>query len=582
MGSLAHAAAVGEPIPESIAVHIGNPGFRTLGDVIATVVPEQLVIAASSGDLACADSDTTPLTWSIDALDVLLTVDEVAIRTDAGNIQLDVYATLSSTLSQLAVAGDCSVLTDLDEVCGLELPTTALAIAMDVDIQSTESGFDVTVGEPSLTISPLGNPLSDCTFASAVGTMLGQDPLLLTDLVTGLVEPQLAGLGPSIEGPLEDTLNSLQIGTSLDVLGTVVSVDLAPSALSLDENGLMLGLGATITPATVSDCVDSSAGSDTRNVGWPALGDTAPDSALPYDAGLFLSADFVDHALYSVWASGVFCLNAGDLLASFLPAGLTTDFLASVVGDEFEALFPEDAPATLLIHAPTPPRGGFADDGPPLHLLLDDLTVDLYAEFEHRQTRIFEVQGDADIGLDIALDESTLTTALVLDTPAVTFRESYHELIGPGFSGGLETLMGTLLGSLIPADLLPTIALPELLGAKVGSLQWLPNADESWQGGFLTLDTTNVAPVVLPGCSLDGVGCDGSGIAFELDPATLLGCATDPTAGCADSTCTTGGASLAQPSVALRAVRGRLSLLFALLVGAGILRRPRNRDTAGR
>ena len=42
--------------------------------------------------------------------------------------------------------------------------------------------------------------------------------------------------------------------------------------------------------------------------------------------------------------------------------------------------------------------------------------------------------------------------------------------------------------------------LPELLGVKLDALVWLPNADESWQGGFVDIDTSNVEPVELAGC----------------------------------------------------------------------------------
>ena len=566
------AAEVGAAVDEAVAVHVTGAGFAQLGDAVRRVVPEVLAIEASSGELECAEGDATPLDWSLDALDIELTVDEVAIDTSAGGIDLSLYATLRSSASSLTVVGDCTVLTDLDEVCGLELPTTAMQVTMAIDIVEDEGVFDVTVTDPTFDISPLGNPLSDCTFASAVGTMLGQDPALLSNLIASLIAPELEALGPSLEAPLEDTLNGLQIATSVDLLGTPLDIDLYPTALTMDDAGLVLGLGAQLTPGAVSDCVDSSSGSALRESGWPAFGETAPDSDLPYDAGVFLGAGFIDHALFNVWASGALCLDAGALAADLIPGGLNTDFLGPLLGEEFEALFPVAKPVTLLLSAPTAPVGGFSDDGPPLHILADDLTLDLYAELDHRQTRVFQVQGDADIGLDVQLADNTLATALVLEDPAVDFVETYHELLGPGFSEGLGGLVGTLLATVIPADLLPTIALPDLLGVQLASLIWLPSADHSWQGGFLAIDTSGVQAVELAGCSLDGFGCDGGDLGVELDLETLLGCSADSGLGCEDSTCSTGGSR----GVATRAVRGRLAL--GLLMVGTLLGLRRRRD----
>jgi len=570
-GHNARAADVGDPIDEALAVHVSTGGFEALGDAITRSVPEAFAIEASSGALECAEGDATPLDWSLDPLDILLTIDHVSIDTAAGGIDLSLYATLKSSASSLTVVGDCTVLTDLDETCGLELPTTAMRVTMDVDIQEDAGVFDVTVTNPTFDISPIGNPLSDCTFSSAVGTMLGQDPELLSNLIATLIEPELDALGPSLEQPIEDALNSLQIETSVDLLGTPLDVSLYPSSLDMDEHGLALGLGAQFVPGSVSDCVDASAGSSLREVGWPEFGPTAPDSDFPYDAGIVLGADFLDHALYTVWASGALCLDAGVLAGDFLPGGLTTDFLGPLLGDDFAQLFPDSQPVTLLLHAPVPPVGAFDDDGPPVHILANQLTLDLYADLEHRQARVFQVQGDADIGLDVALDDNTLTTALVLDDPAVDFVETYNELIGPGFSEGLATLVGTLLGSLIPADLLPTVPLPDLLGVQLDALVWLPNADHSWQGGFVSIDTSHVEPVEVAGCSLDGFGCDGGDLGVDLDLETLLGCSADSGLGCEDSTCATGGSR----GVATRAVRGRLALAFTLFGALFGLRRRR-------
>ena len=57
----------------------------------------------------------------------LTSVDGVEVVPSEGRLDLDLYATLSSTETSLIVSGDCSILTDLDETCSLELPTTAVS-----------------------------------------------------------------------------------------------------------------------------------------------------------------------------------------------------------------------------------------------------------------------------------------------------------------------------------------------------------------------------------------------------------------------------------------------------------------------
>ncbi|MBL8617672.1 MAG: hypothetical protein JNM72_18840 [Deltaproteobacteria bacterium] len=565
--AVASAAAVGDPVPEALAVHLTRGGLDHLGDALQALLPPVIPIEASSGSIACVDGEP-PLDWALAPLDMQLSVDEVRLDPSSGALLVTLYVTLSSSASTLTVVGDCSVLTDLDESCAVELPTTALQVDLALAISESAGVFTATASPATLSVSPIGNPLDGCVFASAIGTMLGQDPLLISDLIEEAAAPSLDGLGPTLEAGVEDSLNALRIDTTVALLDTTLALSLAPSLLELSERGLVLGLGAEITPSTLSDCVDSSGGSSIGG-GWPELSETAGDTSLPYDAGLLLGADFIDHTLFSAWASGALCLDAGSLLGAVVADGLTADFVAGFVGEDFEALFPADNPAWLTITAPSPPTTRFTADNPPLHVDIPGMEVELYSVLDHRKVRAFQATGDADIGLDLTLSGDTLSTALVLQDPAIDLVESYSELLGPGYSDGIEALLSSFLGGLIPAELLPTISVPLPLGLGVESLQFVPQAEGRWQGAHARLDLSGVTPVELSGCSLDGFGCDGGDLGIELDPEAILGC-DDTSAGCADAACATAPAGLRA-----RAARGRLGLGLLVVGALGLLRRRR-------
>ena len=101
--------------------------------------------------------------------------------------------------SELSVNGDCAVLQDLDEVCDIELPVTSLSATLSVAISEVDGRFDVQATDPVVVISPMGNPLANCTPASAVGTCWVKTSAL-SDLILSFVQPELDGVAQSLSG----------------------------------------------------------------------------------------------------------------------------------------------------------------------------------------------------------------------------------------------------------------------------------------------------------------------------------------------------------------------------------------------
>jgi hypothetical protein len=549
-------------VSEAVAVHVTNQGLAQLGDIVEALVPSSFLVEAGGGSFACDDSGDA-LSYTLSDLDLLIGVDEVELTAADGALLLTLYGTLSSSAASLDVSGDCSILQDLSETCGVQLPVTALQADLQLDIVQTDDGFDVTASPVVVDISPIGNPLSACTLASAAGTLLGQNPDAISDLILDNIEPSLESLPQTIEDALEGILADLAFETSFELLpGIALGIVMSPALLELSEAGLVVGLGAEILGGDSNPCVDSSAGPQLGGGGWPTFSEQAAGTSLTYDAGVFVGRDFVDHLLWSTWGSGALCLELEDLNG----AALTTGLMASFFGDEVAILFGDAEPALLSIVPNVAPYAVFSDDQPPVAIGLEQLGVEMFTRLDGRALRALRVDIDGEVGVNIALTEGILESELVLDEGSLGYSETYSELLWPGFSAELPSLVDLVLGSFLPEDLLPTVTIPYLLGAELSAVAWHPTPDGDWQGGYVLLETDNVTPLKLGGCSASSIGCgeDSGGIALDLDK--LLGCSSSESGfGCEDSGCAAGGTLFLPTS--------RMLPALMVLIGALIRRR---------
>jgi len=554
-----HAAELGDPIDEAIAVQITPAGLDAVGDAFAAMVPETILIEASSGAYTCGSG--APLQFDVDEMDLLVNVNEVAITPSPGRIDLQVLASLSSTSAALDVEGDCAVLTDLSETCTVEIPVTALTFDLGMTVSKAPSGFAVDVDATELTISPITNPLSDCSLASAFGTVIGLDPEGISNLLMDTLEPEMEALGPSLAGSLEDALAGLQMDTTLAVGAAQLSLEMYPSLVHIDEGGIVLGLGSIIRPVgSVASCVDSSAGSSLSGAGWPEFTETAADTSLAHDVAILVGRDFVDHLLFSAWAGGLLCIDVAD----YIDGGLDAGFWGTVLGDSFTALFASELAATLTAESSAPPTVRFDEDGAPFRVAIDDLGLSLASVLDDRMSRVVELGVAAELGIDLAVQDGTeITTELLLDDTDLRFTEPYNELIDPGYSVPMGGLIGTLLGSLLEMDM-PGGSLAGLGGVEIASLSWLTEPSGDWHGGYMLLDASAVEPVEITGCSMSSLGCGGG--STDLDLEEIIGCS----GGCEGATCAASG----RPA-SVRLARGRL--LWGAFVVVGLLVRRRSR-----
>jgi hypothetical protein len=571
----------GEPVERAAALHISQAGLDHVGDAIEGLVPRRFPVSDISGEVFCAEDDAQPLVYELDSLEVLISADDVAIEASDGRLDLTLYGTLGSSSATFYVQGDCSVLTGLDEACQLELPTTALSAHVGMSIQEYDGVFEVEVDALNVEISPINNPLSDCTLASVIGTLLGQDESAISNLLLSFIEPELEGLDATLAESVEDALNSLAFGTELDLGmgGYPMELSLYPSRLELGDAGVTIGFGALIDAEATHDCVDGAeAGSPFADSPWPDLNGTAPGSTLDYDVGVVISRDFVDHLLWAVWASGNLCIDLRDLAG----VDLQTSLLESFFGDSFVELFPDGEDALLSVRPVGQPVAVFSDDAPPLAIDIDDMGLNLIAALDQREARIFRVGVDAQVGVDVELDAEAVTPVLYLDPATWTYTESYNDLLDEGFSDGFQGLVEMVLGMFLPDDLISPFALPDTYGIGVGGVFWIPAPEDDWQGLYLLVDASEVQPLEIGGCSGGSLGCgegdtgttgiDLGELGCDEDGGCSGGCG-DEGSGCEDGGCGDSGGGCGTLRVP-RLAPWRTLLLVGLF-GAVLLRRRR-------
>lgn len=553
-------AAQADPISlentQAIAIHFSASGFDHLAEGVSALLPETIPISAGTGSLDCSDS--TAMDYTIGDLDIYLSMDNVDIYGENGELILEIMGTLSSSNATLEASGDCSVLEDLNETCSVEIPTTAFSITTAISVLLNGQDVEVSAAPFDFDISPITNPVSDCLLSNAVGTMLGQNPSAISDLINDAVEPSLLDVPESIESALQDAFGQLNTSFAVDLLGEPLVIDLTPTTLLVEESGLVLGMGSSMV-IEGSSCADVEMYPPPEISDWPEWNGAAFQSGIAYDAGFFISEAFVNQLLYGVWASGVLCADVSELADIPISGQLASTFF----GDDIGELVGEDATVDLFLEPRVPLFVEFSDDQPPISIIVDDLALNTYGPVDDRTARLLSVGINVDIGLQVPLDGNTIAMELELSEEDFFLSEDYSELLPSGYSEGVPSLLELALGQVLAPDLLPSITIPSIAGIGVNDLFWEPNTEESWLGGYLILDTDSVTPIEVDGCSADGFGCDG-GPTFELDLEAQLGC-DDASAGCEDSGCSSTGP--------IRLPAGRILGVLFIVLGALIRRR---------
>ena len=544
---------------QAMAVHLPTGGLDQLGVALTNVLPSSITVAAGSNQLEC--SSTTMVTYALDELDLIFAIDDVEFLTQNGYLDLLVTGHLGSSASSATITGDCSVLTDLDEECAVELGTTPFTLSMSMRLELTETGLVVEPENPIFDVAPITNPLEDCVLADGLDTVLGQDPYVFSNLLRDAIEPELDVVPQTIQENLADVLETLVVSEKIDLLDKEMFVLLEPSDVRVDESGIVLGFGANISVPAPNQCVDTSEWLPPEDNDWPVFSGEMFQTGLRYDIGVFLGQHFINQVLYAVWASEALCLD----VSSFTGLEFTGNFAAGFFGDDLAALMGEK-PVAMTLESRNPMSVEFSDDQPPIKIVADGMALQTRGEVLDREVLLQSVEMGADLGFYFDLQNSRIEMDVPIDSQDFFYAEEYFEVLPEGYSEGVPSLIDLALGSVITEGMFPTLILPKILGMELNDIIWQPSADGAWLGGHIILDVDNIEQSEIAGCSGDSIGCNGGGPTIDIDIDNILGC-DDANVGCE------GGCSQAHDgTITLRLPAGRV-FGFLLLVSVVLIRR---------
>ena len=128
--SVGYAQEISLSTDAAAAVHISQYGLSKVSDAIQKIIPSEIQITAGSGYFECGDN--TQLNYELSDTTIYLSLDEVLFSTQDNQLYLDIYGTMGSSQETMHTQGDCSIFTDLDEECQIEIPTTAFDLSIEI------------------------------------------------------------------------------------------------------------------------------------------------------------------------------------------------------------------------------------------------------------------------------------------------------------------------------------------------------------------------------------------------------------------------------------------------------------------
>jgi len=522
----------GTEIDPALVIDVTPAGFDEIAAVVPSLMPTDLleiddIYDYDHGDECWLLCDYLwEYEYSISNIEVDLQIPDIRIHPIDDALQLNATAVVSvnDVYDPIKIFAEGAIFEYLSigDTCDVWLDPVAIDFTADIgmDIVTGPFGFDrleVTIPPMIWGWSLTGDDLriDDCALGDILDFFdwLG---LNIFDLVIPLVEPvvddMLNAFRPDLELLIELAFLQANIHEEFDLGGTLLEVDLGPSGMFINPDGLRMGMAGLIY-ADPHECIEEYGVELSQStLGTPPnLG--VPPASFNHHLGIFADDDFINQGLFAAWSGGLLCfdLDEGGIDLGGLP--INTALLGIIAPGAFDELFPEDQDLGLKTKPASPPIA--TADGPyDLTVDLFDLGLEFSSDVDYRRTRLMHIDLDTTIGTDLEFDGSTGDLAIVLDmggedlTSEVTFNEyapESSELIAESMGGLFDSIVGPLVGGLtgdlsFPIPAFEGLGLSELIVEPAG-----PNAD--WLGSYATIGAVTYEST---GCDEDG-GCDSSG-----------------------------------------------------------------------
>ena len=510
----------GEPVEEALVIDLTPDGFNAITGVLPELLPPGISIdpIGDGYEGAFGECWLGGYEYSLSNMWIDLSVGNASIVPRDGYIGIDIDIDIAvndpSDTFALYTMLEC-----IDDTCdGYVDPfTVSASTIIDLRVVTDEDGIpgiEANVGDVAVDYTLSGSQinLDNCAIGT-VEDILNIFGISIFDIVLsfagGFIDDAVSGFVPEIEALIEELTGSVYFEESLDLGGATADLAIYPHEIRIREEGLRIAMAGMVDAAEPSDCIaDYDAGGS-----YYMASDTPKIGSGPGDhhAGIFLSDEFGNQALYGLWRAGLLC----QTVDSELTGGINLDtnlLLGLLAGESFKELFPEPEPMVILTRPVQPPELVFNADND-IEVSVQQLGLDFYAELAHRQSRTIGVDLGADIGVNLPFDGATGNLALDLDLAgenfdAVVTHNDFVPSANPDIEAAVPGMVDTLVGPVV-AGLLgeTTFPLPAIEGLGLTALTVDAAGDSAdWLGVYAA-----VGPV-----SYEAAGCDDSSGGCDL------------------------------------------------------------------
>ncbi|GEM_PF-1063043 len=578
--------ASADPIVEALSADITEAGFEFVIDEVVTFLPPDLVIGSIPGqtivDQYLFGAPVCQITVYMHNLEVhtLFESIEANATTDDITLLVNVWVWLNDEAHQadVDIISENGICGGFDYACDLytDPARVELAIPLTLSVGLNEAGEDALLldaGELSHNIQDaLANEihLTGCAlgefneFLSTLGLNIFD---LIVGQVIGDIETQITDAIADLETTVAEESTALWLSDTVDLLDSELEYAIEPSAVHHEDEGVRLVMQGELLAADgrcIEPFLEAYPGPGTTPSGLPAMTATIPGSQDEYHAGLLLSDDFGNQALYEVWRSGAMCF----LIDEIPTLGLTTELLPLLLGAagnteedlaiqaRLAELFPMGEVPMLLRTLPAAPPTISFDGSNDIDIAAPELGLEFYVWMQDRFARLAMVTIDVGAGLDVEIDSlGSLALGIDLDlddmNPRVTYNEiapDLNERLESNFPNFLSFAIDNFAGSLLegitfaiptfgggddddsaPADDDDSAPAEPALGLGLVSLDFMAQGDLlDWLAGYALLGQTTGG--------VNSGGCDDCGADSGCGDCTGEGgaCGGCEDAGCSD------------------------------------------------
>lgn len=279
---------------------------------------------------------------------------------------------------------------------------------------------------------------------------------LFEGTIAGLLEDEVSNvLSTEVPDLLDEFLQTLELITSFDLMGTTFTLEALPSSIFADNHGLGFGLETNV--------IADGWVMPTDGLGSFAEGYAAPSFPSYSGYNIALSTDVINQLLYQVWGAG------------FISQELSLSELGVSAGD-IEVLFPNSSDLRITIDPLLPPVVTYDPSGS-----LDLELGELYLAVHNGPYSGGDIRLEIYTHIFAPIDMNVTATAILA---TVGEPETYFDVVYPlEGARGTETLLGAIIPMLLPTftDAISEIPLPSFSGVT------LSNISSDVENGHLTL-----------------------------------------------------------------------------------------------